>query len=46
MLVYEKYQNKDTKMLEDAITSIDNYSLKTFYNRVLEVYRRAIKEYW
>lgn len=46
MLVYEMYQKKDTKMLEDAITSIDNYSLNTFYNRILEVYRRAIKEYW
>ena len=46
MLVYEKYKKGDKKMIEDAIKSIDNYSLKTFYNRIIGVYRRAIKEYW
>ena len=45
-LAYDKYITKDDKMLIDAIKYIDNYSLETFYNRVVGVYRRAIKEYW
>ena len=43
---YKQYVNKDNTMLVEAIKSIDNYSLPTFYDRVIEVYKRALKQYW
>jgi len=43
---YKQYIAKDETMLLEAIKSIDNYSLPTFYDRVIEVYKRALKQYW
>lgn len=45
-IVYDKWKNNDRTMLDDAIKSIDNYSLETFYERVIEVYNRVVKKYW
>lgn len=43
---YLMYKEKNEKMLDDALESIQNYSLETFYNRIIEVYKRALKQYW
>lgn len=45
-VVYDKWKNNDSTMLVDAIKSIDNYSIDTFYERIIEVYNRVIKKHW
>lgn len=44
--VYQMYKSKDTAMLTDALSSIDHYSIETFYSRVMEAYNHVIKQRW
>ncbi len=44
--VYKLYKAKDTAMLDDALSSIDHYSIETFYNRVMEAYNHVLKQRW
>ena len=38
-------KNKD-KIKQNAFNSIDAFSEKTFYNNIIEVYKRAIRRNW
>lgn len=44
--VYGLYQKSETKLLENALKSIDSYSIETFYERILGAYKHAIKQCW
>lgn len=44
--VYKLYKNNDKTMLDDALNSIDNYSIETFYQRIMRAYKRVIKQRW
>ena len=46
MKAYKLYVSKDKKMLDLALKSIDNYSIETFYNRIIEAYKHVIKQCW
>ena len=43
---YQMYKKNDNTMLEEALKSIDNYSIDTFYQRILGAYKHAIKKCW
>ena len=43
---YQMHKRNDNTMLEEALKSIDNYSIETFYQRILGAYKHAIKKCW
>lgn len=43
---YNLFINKDYSMLDLALKSIDNYSIETFYNRIIKAYLHVIKQRW
>lgn len=43
---YQMHKKNDNTMLEEALKSIDNYSIDTFYQRILGAYKHAIKKCW
>ncbi|HBF68391.1 MAG TPA: hypothetical protein DDW20_03620 [Firmicutes bacterium] len=43
---YLLYKNKDDSMLNLAINSLDNYSIETFYQRIIKAYKHVIKQRW
>ena len=43
---YQMHKKNDNTMLEEALKSIDNYSIETFYQRILGAYKHAIKKCW
>ena len=44
--VYNLFKKKDTSMLDKAIVGIDKYSIDTFYERIMSVYKHALKIKW
>lgn len=44
--VYNLHKKNETKLLENALKSIDSYSIETFYERVIGAYKHAIKQCW
>jgi 1,2-diacylglycerol 3-alpha-glucosyltransferase len=44
--VYDLYQKSETKLLKNALKSIDSYSIETFYERIIGAYKHAIKQCW
>ena len=44
--VYKLYKSGDRKILDEALKTIDHYSIDTFYDRVMEAYKRVIKSRW
>lgn len=38
--------NNKEKILDNAASLIEKYSLDNFYNNIMEVYKRAIRKYW
>ena len=43
---YQMHKKNDNTMLEEALKSIGNYSIETFYQRILGAYKHAIKKCW
>ena len=44
--VYELFINKDDEMLNNAIKGIDQYSIETFYNKIIKAYKHVLKSRW
>lgn len=44
--VYQLYINKNMEMLDQALKSIDHYSIETFYKRIIGAYKHVIKQCW
>ncbi len=44
--VYSLFKKKDSTMLDKAIKGIDKYSIDTFYDRIINVYKHALKLKW
>ena len=44
--VYNLYKAKDEAMLNEALNSIDHYSIETFHRRVKNAYNHVIKQFW
>ena len=44
--VYNLHLKNETKLLKNALQSIDSYSIETFYERILGAYKHAIKQCW
>ena len=38
--------DRHASMIENALGSLDEYSMESFYNRIIEVYSRVRKKYW
>lgn len=45
-LAYQSFKNYDTKMLDDAIKGIEQYSIETFYNSIMKTYKHVLKINW
>lgn len=39
-------KEENQEIIEGAYKTVDMYSIERFYNRIMEVYNRAIKKYW
>ena len=46
MKVYEMFRMGNTKMLDDAIKGINQYSIDTFYNSIMKAYKHVLKVHW
>ena len=43
---YKLHKEKNLTMLDKAIKGIDQYSIDTFYNRIIKAYNHALKRKW
>ena len=46
MEAYNMKRKKDVNMLNKAIKGIDQYSIDTFYKRIIKAYNHALKRKW
>lgn len=46
LITYKMYKKNDRVMTDNALKAIEQYSIETFYNSIIEVYKRGIKKYW
>ncbi len=44
--VYKLNKANDKTMLENAIKGIDQYSIETFYNKIIKAYKHVLKSRW